>query len=216
MTPTPGATAPAERGSVAPSGDAIRLDVDASYERAATAPLVDDHDRAVVSEQIGRPARGQTAVVDRCAFGLPTVVRVGPRLDDGTPFPTVFWLTCPVLSSAIGTLEGDGEMRALTDRLGRDEEFASGYADAAARYVAFRDTLGDPLPGDPTAGGMPDYVKCLHVHVAHTLATSDNPVGRWALDRLSPVACRGPCVVDVDDRDAGSSPDRPDSGRGDS
>lgn len=150
----------------------------------------------MISAQLGRPARGDNAVVHRCVYGLPAVVRVAPRLDDGTPFPTVFWLTCPAARSAVGRLEADGEMRDLNERLERDPAFAAEYRAAHERYVAFRDRVGDPLVGDPGAGGMPDHIKCLHVHEAHNLATGDNPVGRHTHERFTPMACPGPCVAE--------------------
>lgn len=155
---------------------------------------MDADERAVVSSQIGRPARGRNAVVHRCAYGLPTVVRVAPRLEDGTPFPTVFWLTCPLARRHVGRLEAEGEMAAVNERLAADASFSREYAGSHGHYVAFRDSLDAPLPGDPGAGGMPAYVKCLHVQLAHTLATGDNPVGRWTFDRITPMPCSGPCV----------------------
>ena len=182
----------------APEPDAVRVDADASYERALAAPAVDERERAVVSAQIGRPARGNPAVVHRCAFGLPTVVRVDPRLEDGTPFPTTFWLACPVMRSRVGTLEADHAMVGLNERLEREPELADEYAAAHERYVGFRDRLGDPLPGAPGAGGMPGHIKCLHVHAAHHLATGDNPVGAWTVERATPAPCRGPCVDEED------------------
>ena len=172
----------------------LREDADASYARAASAPVTTSRERAIVSEQIGRPARGRSAVVHRCAFGLPTVVRVDPRLEDGTPFPTVFWQTCPVLRANIGRLEAEHAMVGLNERLERDPDLAAGYAAASERYVAFRDDLGGSLPGNPSAGGMPDYVKCLHVAAGHHLATGDNPVGAWVIDAVTPMSCPGPCV----------------------
>lgn len=185
----------------APAPDAVVADPDASYERARAASPVDERERAVVSAQIGRPARGDPAVVHRCAFGLPTVVRVDPRLEDGTPFPTTFWLTCPVLRSRVGTLEADHAMVGLNERLEHDEDLAAAYRAAHERYVAFRDDLDTPLPGAPGAGGMPGHVKCLHTHAAHHLATGDNPVGAWTVERTTPAPCRGPCV-DADDIEA--------------
>lgn len=177
-----------------PSQDAVRPDPDASYARAGSAPVATDRERAIVSAQLGRPARGESAVVHRCVFGLPTVIRVSPRLDDATPFPTVFWLTCPVMRSEVGRLEADHAMVGLNERLSQDPGFASDYGAASERYVAFRDELGGPLPGDPSAGGMPHHIKCLHVHAAHTLATGDNPVGRWTVEQATPLPCAGPCV----------------------
>jgi uncharacterized protein len=173
-------------------------DPEASYERAAERPPVDDLGRAIVSAQLGRPARGSPAIVHTCGFGLPTVVRVDPRLEDGTPFPTTFWLTCPVLRSRVGGLEADHAMVGLNQRLEEDPDFAAGYAAAHERYVAFRDRLGSPLQGDPGAGGMPRHIKCLHVHAAHHLATGDNPVGAWTVEHATPAPCRAPCVTRAD------------------
>jgi len=174
--------------------DPVRPEPDASYERCAAAPLAQPDEVAVISAQLGRPSRGESAVVARCAYGLPTVVRVAPHLRNGTPFPTVFWLTCPAMKSAIGTLEADHSMVGLNVRLADDEGFAADYAAASDRYVAFRDELGGPLPGNPSAGGMPGHIKCLHVHAGHHLATGDNVVGAWAVEAARPVRCDGPCV----------------------
>lgn len=149
----------------------------------------------MISAQLGRPARGDNAVVHRCVYGLPTVVRVGPRLEDGTPFPTTFWLSCPLAIRHAGRLEAEGEMRSINATLERDPAVAAAYRGAHERYLAFREQLGPPLPeGVGSAGGMPTHVKCLHVHLAHHLATGDNPVGAHALERIRPMPCPGPCV----------------------
>ena len=176
--------------------DPVVPDPEASYDRARGAPAADATERAVVSAQLGRPARGRSAVVHRCAYGLPTVVRVHPRLPDGTPFPTVFWQTCPALRSQIGRLEADQAMVGINERLDDDPPFQQAHAAAQERYRDFRDELGGPLPGDPYAGGNPRYVKCLHVHAGHELATGDSPVGDWTVEASRPVPCSGPCVSD--------------------
>jgi uncharacterized protein len=174
--------------------DPVVPDPQASYDRAAAAPLADLTERAIVSSQLGRPARGRSAVVHRCAWGLPTVVRVDPRLPDGTPFPTVFWQTCPALRSQIGRLEADQSMVGINQRLDTEPDFQQAHAEAQERYRRFRDDLDGPLPGDPYAGGNPRYVKCLHVHAGHELATGDSPVGSWTIEAARPVPCSGPCV----------------------
>ena len=177
--------------------DAVQRDPDATYARASAAAPADDATVAVLSAQLGRPARGRPAVMHRCGHGLPTVVRVDPRLEDGTPFPTTFWLACPLLRSAVGRMEADLEMVRLNERLAEDDALRDEYAATAERYVAFRDELGEPGPpleGSPTAGGMPKRVKCLHVHLAHHLATGDNPIGAHVADALLPMACPAPCV----------------------
>lgn len=154
-----------------------------------------DGDVDAVRAQIGRRPRGLRGVAHRCPCGRPDVVETAPRLEDGTPFPTLYYATCPRLTSRIGTLEADGLMREQTERLGTDPAFADAYARAHVGYLAARDAI-EPLGTDVSAGGMPDRVKCLHVHVAHTLACGDgaNPAGDDALARLGPWWSAGPCV----------------------
>ena len=160
-----------------------------------TEPVVDATDAEAVSAQIGRRARGLRAVAHRCPCGRPDVVETAPRLEDGTPFPTLRYATCPRLTSRIGTLEADGLMREQTDRLATDPDFAAAYTAAHHEYLAARDAI-EPLGTTVSAGGMPERVKCLHVHVAHTLARGAgvNPVGDEALARLAPWWAAGPCV----------------------
>jgi uncharacterized protein len=177
--------------------DAVTHDPSVGYGPAFDAPPADDATVELITAQLGRPARGRPAVMHRCGHGLPTVVRVDPRLEDGTPFPTTFWLACPLLRSAVGRMEADHEMVRLNERLATEPDLQADYSTAAEQYVAFRDRLGEPGPpleGAPTAGGMPRRVKCLHVHLAHHLATGDNPVGAHVADALLPMACPAPCV----------------------
>ena len=153
-------------------------------------------DREVVQAQLGRPPRAMRAVAHRCGCGLPDVVETNPRLEDGTPFPTLFYLTCPRAASAIGRLESEGLMKSMTARLADDPELQERYAAAAADYVARRDAL-EVLAQVPAQGGMPARVKCLHVLVAHSLAVGRgvNPFGDEALDLLPDWGAAGPCVA---------------------
>jgi hypothetical protein len=136
-------------------------------------------------------------VAHRCPCGLPSVVQTAPRLEDGTPFPTLYYLTCPRAASAIGTLESSGLMREMTQRLQEDEELAAQYRAAHESYLARREELDhvDEIDG-VSAGGMPTRVKCLHVLVGHSLAAGRgvNPLGDEALDLLEPWWDAGPCV----------------------
>lgn len=180
--------------------DALRQAPDASYAAQLAREPMDDADAAIAARMIGRPLRGRSAAAVRCAWGLPAVLRVDPELDDGTPFPTTYWLSCPVAGRAVGRLEASGVMRELTARLADDDDLADAYAGAHDRYVATRDRMGPPVPGDPSAGGMPVRVKCLHALYGHHLATGDNPIGAWVAEQIEPLACPAPCVqVDGDD-----------------
>lgn len=174
--------------------DALRPAPDASYEAQLRREPLDDADAELAAEMIGRPLRGRSAAAVRCRWGLPAVLRVSPRLEDGTPFPTLFWMACPLANKHLGRLEAEGAMVALNEQLAADEELAAAYADAHERYVAARDRLGPAVPRNPSAGGMPSRVKCLHSLYAHHLATRDNPIGARVADRIEPMACPAPCV----------------------
>jgi hypothetical protein len=163
-------------------------------------PITDD-ERAVVAEQLGRQPRATQSVAHRCPCGLPDVVETAPRLDDGTPFPTLYYLTCPKAAAAIGRLEASGLMAEMTARLASDPELAAAYRAAHESYLARRRKLGEvPEIDGVSAGGMPRRVKCLHVLVAHSLAAGRgvNPLGDEALDLLPPWWDHGPCVADSD------------------
>jgi hypothetical protein len=148
---------------------------------------VTDADRAAVQRQLGRPARGVLAVAHHCECGEPDVVTTSPRLPDGTPFPTLYYLTCPRLTGAVSTLEAEGRMREMQDRLSSDDVLRSHYLQAHERYLAEREGIEVvPEVSNVTAGGMPDRVKCLHVLVGQALASGHgvNPFGDEALSEL--------------------------------
>jgi hypothetical protein len=170
--------------------------------------MITPADEAVVAEQLGRPPRGVRAVAHRCPCGLPDVVETAPRLPDGTPFPTLYYLTCPRATAALSGLEAAGLMREMTARLvgsgggAADDQLRVGYQHAHDDYLARRDAAAAaeglvPLPpGTQSAGGMPDRVKCLHALAAHELAVpGTNPLGREAVDAAGQWWSRGPCIT---------------------
>jgi hypothetical protein len=160
-------------------------------------------DVEAVRRQLGRPPRGVVGVAHRCPCGRPDVVATAPRLDDGTPFPTTFYLTCPRAAGAIGTLESQGVMREMTERLAADPELAAGYRSAHEDYLRRRRDVGEQSGvgavreiAGVSAGGMPDRVKCLHVLAGHALAAGPgvNPLGDEVLAALGPWWAPGPCA----------------------
>jgi hypothetical protein len=156
-----------------------------------------DADLAAVRAQLGREPRNLLAVAHRCPCGNPDVVATAPRLDDGSPFPTYYYLSCPLAASSIGTLEASGRRAEMAARLSTDGALRDRYRRAHATYLADRRAHGDvPEIADVSAGGMPDRVKCLHALVAHSLAagTGVNPFGDEALAELGPWWAAGPCV----------------------
>ena len=158
-----------------------------------TERAIDPRDVAAIEAQLGREPRGIHEIGHRCPCGNPDVVTTEPRLPNGTPFPTTYYLTCPRAASRIGTLEGTGVMKEMQDRLGEDPELAAAYRAAHQAYLAARDRIGVeaglevPEIAGISAGGMPDRVKCLHVLIAHALAKGRgvNPFGDEALAVLA-------------------------------
>jgi uncharacterized protein len=164
---------------------------------AASLPEAGPTERRLIQAQIGRDVRGSVAVAARCRYGLPAVIRTAPRLPDGTPFPTLYWLACPAARVAVGRLEAAGWNARLTERVVAEPDLARAHAGAHASYLAQRDAM-DRLEGDPGVGGLPARVKCLHALYAHHVATGADPVGRIVGQAVDPVDCPGPCVGSPD------------------
>jgi hypothetical protein len=125
------------------------------------------------------------------------VVETAPRLADGTPFPTLYYLTCPRAVTGASTLESAGLMREMNERLAADPELAAQYRQAHERYLVRRAEIADvPEIAGVSAGGMPSRVKCLHVHLAQSLAEGPgvNPFGDETRARVEPWWTAGPCV----------------------
>ena len=136
-------------------------------------------------------------IAARCVCGNPTVVATSPRLPDGSPFPTFYYLTHPAATAAMSTLEATHVMPELAALLDEDPEVAAAYRAAHEAYLADRAQFGDVSEIDGiSAGGMPDRVKCLHALVAHALAAGPgvNPIGdetlRLIADAWRPDRCR--------------------------
>lgn len=158
--------------------------------------MIDPADLEAIAEQLGREPRDIVDVAHRCPCGQPDVVVTAPRLSDGTPFPTVYYLTCPRATSAVGRLEGGGVMRDMEARLADDPELREAYASAHEAYLQARSALGEvPEIDGVSAGGMPDRVKCLHVLLAHALAAGPgvNPLGDQARELVGEWWSAHPC-----------------------
>lgn len=151
-------------------------------------------DLDVMASQLGRSMRDVIGVAARCACGNPTVVVTSPRLSDGTPFPTFYYLTHPAATAAMSRLEAAGAMAAYAALLAADDDLRAAYAAAHEAYLADRAEFGDvPEIAGISAGGMPVRVKCLHALAGHALAAGPgvNPIGDLALRECdwSPARC---------------------------
>ena len=161
-----------------------------------------EQDIRVLSAQLGRKVRDVVEIPARCVCGNPLVAATAPRLSNGTPFPTVFYLAHPVITAAASRLEAGGLMYEMTDALTEDAELVAAYAAAHENYLAERERIRlisgtDEVPeiDGISAGGMPTRVKCLHAVIGHTLSVGRGvtPMGDRGLDAIAewwtPEAC---------------------------
>jgi hypothetical protein len=156
-------------------------------------------DQQVVAVQLERPLRAAIDVLARCPLHLPVVVAVPPLLDDGTPFPTRYWLTCPLARIRVGRLESAGGVKAMERWVESNPTIEARFQEAGERYAAERDSLvPDGASHRPSGGvaGSERGVKCLHAHYADLRAGHDNPVGEMVAPWVEPLDCSVLCVAE--------------------
>jgi hypothetical protein len=162
-------------------------------------------DRAVVARQLGRSPRAFHRVVVRCPFGLPAVTEQRPYGDDGGPFPTTYYVTCPHLVAAISRLEAAGGVERWSSAAREDPLLAGSLARATEEQRRLRRELaGDERGSDEGAsldlgiGGShaPERLKCLHAHVAFALARPGYELGDRILAEVPSLWPREKCCSD--------------------
>lgn len=154
-------------------------------------------DSRQVEAMLGRSPRGDGDVVLRCHLGLPAVVQVPPVLPGGEPFPTLYWLTCPLAVRRAGRLEDAGLVKELTDTTdlsAADTDYAARREAALAGMVASGVVSGDGPRPTGGVGGASRGVKCLHSRYAFWLVGGDDPAGAEAARRIGRLDCTAPCV----------------------
>ncbi|MGI8775735.1 MAG: DUF501 domain-containing protein [Actinomycetota bacterium] len=156
-------------------------------------------DEAVVSAQLGRSLRGRWSVARRCHLGVPMAIENHPVLEDGAPFPTLYWLTCPLLLKRVSGLESRGDMAELNRRLAGDASLSARLTGSLERLQSRRDQHAVIEDAGAPPGGGPDKVKCLHAHVAQELAQPGNPVGALTLSGTGWPDCRQACIEVTND-----------------
>lgn len=158
--------------------------------------LASKADLEIVRQQLGRIPRGVLGIAARSVTGEPLVIATAPRLEDGSPFPTTYYLTHPAYVAECSRLEASGIMAEWTQELAENEELAAQYLAAHRAYLSDRKSMGDEAGiefveeiADFSAGGMPNRVKCLHALVGHALAAGPgvNPIGDRAIERMNNV-----------------------------
>lgn len=141
-------------------------------------------DRVVVEGQIGRHPRAMAGVGARCVYGFPAATRQAPTDEDGHPFPTAFYLTCPHLVKRIDQLEAGGGVKAAEQAISEDPELHAATMRSHARHAAL-----DDRGFNIAASSDPERLKCLHAHAAFQLAMGDHPLGAQVLRDAAPRWC---------------------------
>ncbi|MDO5672062.1 MAG: DUF501 domain-containing protein [Actinomycetaceae bacterium] len=156
-------------------------------------------DLDIIALHLERVPRGVIGIGARCHSGHPSVVLTAPRLDDGSPFPTLYYLSCPGAVYGCSALEAEHYMEELQALVETDPQVAGAYYAAHVDYIATRRAFGNvPQIEGISAGGMPTRVKCLHALVGHALAAGPgvNPIGDLAIEEMqrrnlwSPESCK--------------------------
>jgi hypothetical protein len=150
-------------------------------------------DLAVIERQLGRPPRGVVAVAARCPYGRPAVVRQRSYLENGEPFPTTYYLTCPAAVTAVSALEDAGGVDRYERLVASDQTAAAWYRWGAERQRQIREPAVDMLDGgaslDTGIAGCRDAgaVKCLHAHAAFAMAEPAYELGLAILAEAAPL-----------------------------
>lgn len=143
---------------------------------------------ALVAAQVGREPRDPWRIVARCRYGYPSVIASPPLLDDGTPFPTFAWLSCPWLVERVGAIESAGEADRWATRVLAEPHLAAALheTDAAVRAARAAEGGGEHACSGVGIAGQRDplAVKCIHAHVALQLVGLGDPIGADVLARV--------------------------------
>ena len=142
-------------------------------------------DQTVVSRQLGRPARAFGRVAARCPHGYPAVTEQAPFDEDGRPFPTTYYLTCPFLVAAVARAEAAGGVRRFGERAASEPRLAASLAAADAQQRRIRPELDAGIGGTRAGGGL----KCLHAHAAFALARPGYELGELILAEVGERWC---------------------------
>jgi hypothetical protein len=157
-------------------------------------------DISIIEMQLKRHPAGVAAVVSRCVFGCPQVIRNEVFVEE-KPFPTLFWLTCPLKVKAVSRIEGQGWSDHVKKRIKTDSELKERLLQAHDDYRRCRKetVAGTAYAGhailNTGIGGVHDIegIKCLHAHYAHYLATGENPLGEMLDKLLLDIKCERRC-----------------------
>jgi hypothetical protein len=149
-------------------------------------------DRQIVERQLGRAPRAFRRVVVRCPWDRPAVTEQAPFDDNGEPFPTTYYVTCPALVAAISRIEAAGGVERWTRAAQEDPELAASLESAHEEQRRLRPELPSGVGGATRTGSL----KCLHAHAAFALAHPGYELGRRIVSEVEPLWPTDHCCMD--------------------
>lgn len=132
------------------------------------------------------------AVAARCSYGFPQVLVCRPQRKGGSPFPTMFWLTCPYLDHRSGELESLQKVAELEEILKSKETEVKNWHE---QYARLRKLISGGNIDIPTGvGGInwheaPHAAKCLHLQAATLLGWRYHPAADWLVSEFGEMEC---------------------------
>jgi len=154
-------------------------------------------DSKIVEQQIDRKLRIDSEVSCRCHLNIPAVIKVPPKLEDGTPFPTTYWLTCPMYNKKIGSLESQGLIKELDKEIINNPDLKKQWKSRQISYEQEREKLETEDIGPKASGGVggaKESIKCLHSHTADELSTGMNIIGKIVIESIGGFNCEEACI----------------------
>ena len=162
-------------------------------------------DQALVEKQLGRRPRAFLRVVVRCPFGRPAVTEQAAYDEQGEPFPTTYYLTCPYLVAALARIEAAGGVERWSRSAAQDPQLRASLVGANEEQRRIRAELAGPERGrddgaslDLGVGGASrgGSLKCLHAHAAFALARPGYELGERILAEVRPLWPHDHCCMD--------------------
>jgi len=161
-------------------------------------------DRALVARQLGREPRAFRRVAVRCPYGRPAVTEQHPYDENGDPFPTTYYLTCPHLVAAVSRLEAAGGVERWSRAAAADPDLDASLARGHDEQRTVRRGLAAGRSGSDGGAslglgiggaGRHGSLKCLHAHAAYALARPGYLLGERILAELEPPWPVGRCCT---------------------
>ena len=157
-------------------------------------------EKKIVEIQLKRNLRSEISVLTKCHFGLPVAIGIPKNLNDGTPFPTMYWLSCPMFVKKVSKLESHGLIKELDQQLKKNRKLFRSWKRRQKSYEKERNrkyfTLKGLISPSGGVGGTTKSIKCLHSHLADELVTGKNVIGKIVLENIGSCNCKEPCIVD--------------------